>query len=503
MTIENELREFLQKQISDKSKEKKRDIELIVYYYGFKEDIKPTLVEAAVKYEAGETRQNAELILNGKFRNVPDKDLPSAIKCAEMIASQEIISSTKLYENMRSVGLADSEVNMVGLLRLLNEVGLAENYEICTPELDEATKNNYRLGDNSFLIEKNILPEIKEDVKKAETLAGQRGFASFTSLKDEIGKDSDYFERIVEILKANNNFWSSDFEGETYYLFESLGKTLFNMMQKILYISDTVELNQLARTLRQSIRVDKPPLKIIEKYLGEENKYTTPDGENVKLKFHKRKSLSRMENAVVELLRVTPFMDFSSLKSKLQEKIGEDSDDNIRKNLFNSPLVYKSGNPKSFRYSLIGESSKNRDERRAKFEQWFEEFKDDTDREQLVTARREQYALRKWLFDERDKENCAICGEEFSVELLWAAHKKKRKDCTDDERKDVFIVMPLCLFGCDAMYEKRYLRIQEGKVVKGESTENLTEKEKSFIESVVTGKPIDDRWLEGSATYFE
>ena len=159
-------------------------------------------------------------------------------------------------------------------------------------------------------------------------------------------------------------------------------------------------------------------------------------------------------------------------------------------------------------FSLVGQaSSENGDndiqtDRYAEFVQKLKNISvEGTDREQSVNARLEQNILREWLFGGKTTENCAICSEEFSITSLIAAHKKRRSECSENERTNPHIVMPLCLFGCDSMYERKYLRIRDGIVETDTLPENLTEREVSYIESV-NGNSVDQKWIEGNSTYF-
>lgn len=80
--------------------------------------------------------------------------------------------------------------------------------------------------------------------------------------------------------------------------------------------------------------------------------------------------------------------------------------------------------------------------------------------------RTEQSFLRNNLFKNNKTFKCGICGKEFPRNFLVAAHIKKRANCTDEERRDFdHIIMPMCKFGCDELYEKGYIAIDEGKVV--------------------------------------
>jgi len=39
------------------------------------------------------------------------------------------------------------------------------------------------------------------------------------------------------------------------------------------------------------------------------------------------------------------------------------------------------------------------------------------------------------------------------------AHIKRRADCSHEQRLDPYNVIPMCLFGCDALFEKRLVTI--------------------------------------------
>jgi putative restriction endonuclease len=81
------------------------------------------------------------------------------------------------------------------------------------------------------------------------------------------------------------------------------------------------------------------------------------------------------------------------------------------------------------------------------------------------TARTEQHIVRSLLLGNRDRGRCALCGEEYPVEFLVAAHVKRRSDCTDEERRNVSNVILACKFGCDELFERGYIVVSRGKVV--------------------------------------
>lgn len=99
------------------------------------------------------------------------------------------------------------------------------------------------------------------------------------------------------------------------------------------------------------------------------------------------------------------------------------------------------------------------------------------DSEVIVKRRKEQSFLRSRLFGNRRDADCCICGRTLSVDLLVAAHVKKRSVCTTEEMRDWdHIVVPMCYLGCDRLYEKGYLTVERGSV--------RVQKDMSFPESV-------------------
>jgi hypothetical protein len=94
-----------------------------------------------------------------------------------------------------------------------------------------------------------------------------------------------------------------------------------------------------------------------------------------------------------------------------------------------------------------------------------------TDKVITGILRREQGALRARLFGGKSEAQCAICGREIETDMLVAAHIKPRSVCSETERLDSNVVMPACLVGCDALFEKGYVFVDgEGFVRKSQGT---------------------------------
>ncbi|MCX8495929.1 MAG: hypothetical protein ORN51_07080 [Akkermansiaceae bacterium] len=88
----------------------------------------------------------------------------------------------------------------------------------------------------------------------------------------------------------------------------------------------------------------------------------------------------------------------------------------------------------------------------------------DGDLERRVEAwqRAEQSVLREALLRGLATGECALCGRVMDSRILVAAHIKKRSCCTDSEKRDITnIGMLNCKFGCDELYERGFVSIDE------------------------------------------
>ena len=105
------------------------------------------------------------------------------------------------------------------------------------------------------------------------------------------------------------------------------------------------------------------------------------------------------------------------------------------------------------------------------------------DREVKSRYRTEQKILRDYLFQGKTG-TCGICNKQYPAEFCACAHIKKRYKCTDEEKKDLNVVMPACYFGCDTVYEKGYIYIQDGRVFENYSNKTVSDDLIKYIDSI-------------------
>ena len=75
--------------------------------------------------------------------------------------------------------------------------------------------------------------------------------------------------------------------------------------------------------------------------------------------------------------------------------------------------------------------------------------------------RKEQAALKLLLFGTSTEIQCAICLRSFPLDLVEFTHIKPRSHCSEPERLDLSVVMPVCKIGCDSFYKNNYVIVDD------------------------------------------
>ncbi len=114
-----------------------------------------------------------------------------------------------------------------------------------------------------------------------------------------------------------------------------------------------------------------------------------------------------------------------------------------------------------------------------------------TDANSVTKTRKESGIFRKKLFPKNKPAICAICGKEYPAELMVAAHIKMRASCSQEERLDINVVIPVCKFGCDELYEKGFITVDhKGSVIPSTQALGITDELDEFLEGVRGNKVI-------------
>jgi hypothetical protein len=124
----------------------------------------------------------------------------------------------------------------------------------------------------------------------------------------------------------------------------------------------------------------------------------------------------------------------------------------------------------------------------------------DLDIDSVSKSRKEQAFLRAHHANGQLNAPCVLCGKEYPLDFLVAAHIKKRADCSNIEKLDFENIAALmCKTGCDELFEKGYVFVSSGVVCK-----NTNRSSTPALDSVIdriTGNTVPN-W-HGSAAYYQ
>jgi len=512
MSIESEIREHMGSALRELNT-KSRDIELVVYFYGFKDNPWPTLDDAANKFNVGDSdarrSERPRQIINNKFRALTGlHDLPLLKGFSHYLKLSSFHSPAELAAYAKDNKLFDGNVNMLSALRLLHDLGGSESYQAYTANLTEITRTTITSNQDFLIVNNSVISNARRALKKAKTIPGLLGIAKLAYLKEESIADLIPYDDIVEIIKLDHDSWLLDNDDQQYYLFESRDNTLINSLEKIKSIADYVDIDTLSLVLRNSLNRRSPPggrayppVEIIKHYLST-SKYVEMHSSDALLKIE-GETLTDIEQAAVEYMSENEAHNFPQISAHLSA-LGY-SKPLIDKTILNSPVIFvdKSKGRHHYSYQVIGKKGSVPNSKVDRYELFRQRLiqvaRDGTDKDQETIARLEQHVLREWLFKDKESEECAICQKNYAIGSLRTAHKKRRASCAENERTDPNIVMPLCVFGCDYIYEERLVYIEQGKVIAKASSELYSENE--FIKNV-EGKTLDYRWVQGGEAYF-
>ena len=68
--------------------------------------------------------------------------------------------------------------------------------------------------------------------------------------------------------------------------------------------------------------------------------------------------------------------------------------------------------------------------------------------------------------------------------MLWCSHIKKRSKCNEIEKRDYNVVIPMCRFGCDELFEKGHIAVNDvGKVIQLKDSKNINVQE--YIDRII------------------
>ena len=454
-----------------------RKIAAVLSWYGLQGGKRLTFEEIGDKL--GVTRARAQHIINSAFRTaISAKPLPVLAAVSKLLDEQQCIRGDELLRLLSAEGITWSG-SVDGLLFLLHDAIHCTELGLYTQTFQRTTRSVAAEPTSLYLGRERFVETLRRCYKEATDLPGQLGIANLRELAARSNWPSDS-ERIVRgAIKASGVAWFNDKGEDFWYVFENRSNTLFGLLTKVFTAISAAEISQLGPVLSNAFRrrshdYEYPSVSVIESYLRN-SVYLIRHEDIVTWAGRKAQDgtshqLSLIERDTVKFLSSVPYTTFPALKEYLKGKGHGDAA--IIKATMNSPLVHvdRSGGRQYYLYRLVpAVQMPSIDQNAARYKQFLsklgELLEDGTDEEVEATRRKEQQLLQDWLFAGKKEQCCAMCGRTFSVNALVTAHKKRRADCVAAERLDPYIVMPLCTFGCDYLYERGYVYFDDFTIV--------------------------------------
>ena len=456
MTILSEMRSFLDGHIEDARVNKQRNIDLICYYYGFGDSELPTQKEAAQRFLGSSDRERARQIIEDNFRNPFELDqIPSISRFQEVLDSQLCWASSTLEKAVVQAGLAGESFSLRGLVELLRDLGLLDPYRTYSPDMKE--KKDPRMSRRKpeyILLQQDLEPQVSQLLRMAKTFPGRRGIARFEDLEATNEESAKYKDLLLEIVLNHPDVWMPPRDDGKWYLFENRDNSLINHARKALTFFDKCDLNKLPESIYKALDDDRkesrgqlgdyrlPSVDLIEHYLRTSRFFVARDSILYRSpSSFKPKKVGGTEKVLVEHMGGSQGTNREDATSFLSSQ-GHNRD-TLGKTLDSSPLIFidKTLGRGHHIYQTVEWVGTN-PLGKPPTETWYsrlskrlQEF-DKTDIISEQQTRAEQDTLRDSFFAGEGAETCALCGREFSVKALVAAHKKRRADCNEGERRD-------------------------------------------------------------------
>lgn len=511
VTLEEELLTHLDSAIPE-GETKTRNIDVVAFFNGFGSSTWPTLEETGQHF-GGITRERTRQIIAANYRDrVGAEDLPELRACAERISAFGIWFASDLAKLLVDEGWADEDANILGVLNMMQGLGLCTEYGLYDGRITSLTRSKLDEVEDYLILDGESVKLLKAAVKETRRIPGLVGLADVAHLS-QIDVE---LKTLLAVIRLHPEAWVGESGGITRYCFEDRENVLVNMSEKVFSVFDKVEISRLAATLanalrRRSTNLSYPDQAAIEQYIRGSKFFQC--GKRMAKFEGETTELTDIETDIVDFLDENGPSDFVTVRAHLvslgygiplfTKTIGANALVNVDRSAGRKQFVYSLvGRPRPLERQPVDDALTD-DDRYSRFAARLQRIGaiGSTDADVQSTHRREQSILSKYLFEGRKTHLCAICGEEHDVASLVTAHKKKRSLCNERERLDPHIVMPLCVFGCDHLYERGLLQIFGGRVT-GDASKATGAATKAFIDRIA-GKCVSKEWLQGGDSYFQ
>ncbi len=510
MNFQNYLYELVLKTENNKRDELniERDISIVSMFFGFSDNRYPN--GQTVGDEFSVSREYIRQRIQSKVSNaVSESDQSRFEKFLTAVTERDIYTFKDIKDILLNEGFDISDMNAYGFNNFVTYFDINYPYEIFNFEMKKADRKDFYSLDDFLLIKKDKINHFKKILKQVFTLPGHSGLITLSEIFDP--KNGMPYEMIKYIIMQYRGSYTYSDGLSLWYTFENRDNVFINSIGKIKSQISNCNIDKLADILHEIVtartsKYEYPSVRVIRKYL-ESSVYTDVKGEILYFKENLEiPTLSESDNIIISYFKDRNISEAVYNDLKQMFLLNNYSDANAVKNCYHSPFIFvdKSAGRKNYRLIFVSEFETEDtlvEDKYILYRNKLIKHFNNTDKEINSFRRAEQRILQDYLFKDANELECAICGKKFKTKSLVTAHKKKRSVCNENERIDPRIVWPLCKFGCDYLYEERYIKVNNGKIC-SERLDELTDSERKYIIDL-EGDNISEEWLYKSGQYFE
>lgn len=354
LTIEDEL-SFCLRAGLPAGRQAARNVNLFLYFYGFRDAVWPTLEEAGEAVGIG-TRERVRQILGAALAALSERELPSLRAASRRVRSRRFWSARELAERIAEKTGDSPTLSMRGLLNLMHDLGLARGYDAYSPGLARLTRSQVAEGGQYVLARNDSIEPLQWGLHGARRLSMRYGLISATGLADRLGADAP-LGPVMTLLQLDPACWTQTCARDFWYAAETPDNVLVGLAAKAFAVAEEIAPERLADTLfnalrakvGRSIQADRGQIAC---WIGSSRLFRLAAG---RVSFQgQRGALTPLERQLASYLSAQNGADYPAIRDHLRAQGQLDS--TISKMATQSPFVHvdRSGGMRSYRYSLVG-----------------------------------------------------------------------------------------------------------------------------------------------------
>jgi len=443
--------------------------EAIIEYLGLGEEENPQGDSWAKKFKYS-SRKDFSAQYNIFIDRIKIDDIPEISVLIDNLLDNEIeVINHILNRQEMVIGKIVYFHHIFELLKMHDE--RLKAYELYRLDLKKVATKNDSI-DNLIIVKRTRYKYYKELMKEVVAYSGRNGICNCNEIFNKIELERDKQEIVLKILKCRKDICLFDLKEKKWFLAENNDNYIKHVFQKIINITDDVNVDELiCAIIRESRRRTRelqiPPINVIREFIHR-TVYCQVFDERAKINLEKR-SLSDLEIKLMNLLSNKKEYFYEELSEYMEKDLGIRKG-SIIKIIFNSPILYNVNNNINNinSYRIIGSDILPNEE--YNYQNEWEEIQEIRELfkntilvhekyfDIIAKARIGQGQFRDMLMLDR-LNKCEICNI-TRKEVLIASHIKEFSKCDNKEAYDIDNGLLLCA-GHDKLFDRHLISFDE------------------------------------------